>query len=142
MPLAAIYDKNGDRISLAFLSVEHASRSRPDIRHWEADPAVPGTWNGWLSAEPAGPPDISIRPPKVQRSGTEVSLRSMTTITGVAQGGSRESWQVICWDCGDAWDVVLACLPPELQAIRGPWPSKSAADERRDDHRRKQHHQS
>jgi hypothetical protein len=139
MPLAAIYDKNGDRISLTFPSVEHASRSRPDIRQWEEDPAVPGTWNGWLSAESAGPPDISIKPTAAQGSGTEVSLRSMTKLTGAHQAGSRQSWQVICWDCGDAWDAIPVGLPPELQAIRGPWPSKSAADETRDAHRRQRH---
>jgi hypothetical protein len=71
--------------------------------------------------------------------GTEVRLRSKTTVTGVAQGGGHELWEVICWDCGDAWDGAPDDLSPELRALRGPWSSKSIAEERRDSHRLTRH---
>lgn len=51
--------------------------------------------------------------------GTEVRLRSKTTVTGVAQGGGHELWEVICRDCGDAWDAAPDDPSPELRALRG-----------------------
>lgn len=135
----ALYDRNGDRISLLFSSIEQASGSQQDVQVWKEDPAASGTWNGWRSAEPNGAPDFTIKPAATRGSGTEVCLQSTATITGMDTDTRSERWEVVCWECGDAWDSIPTTLPTSLQEIRGPWRSKDRAEERRDAHRAEHH---
>lgn len=47
-------------------------------------------------------------------------------ISFLLRGGEPEQWQIRCPVCDDgSWDE--ASLPPEIRALRGPYPSKEGA---------------
>ena len=51
-------------------------------------------------------------------------LQPVRIVNGIIEGGYTGQWEVICPACGDEDRLDYASVSPELQEVRGPYPSK------------------
>jgi hypothetical protein len=131
-----ITDKNNEHVGEQ-ASINDAKRSLQQVTVWRPDETRAMGWNGWMAdPEAYSPPDfkvtfhegaIPVGMPGHGRGLTSARLQPVRLVDGYVQGGYTDKWEVICYDCGDDHNMNYDELPPQLQAIRGPYDTRDVA---------------
>jgi hypothetical protein len=154
----AIFDARDQPVKGTYVTSIEPAGDMPQVLVWKPDPTRPGNLQGWVDSEERGAADFEIRlvaavvRGAVQRSGfVPIQLKPtiaqsapyvdlwLHSLAWIDPSQLSERWEVVCRSCGDTWRHDQGNLSEKVRALRGPYPSKSAAEGAKAAHIRQAH---